>query len=121
MHMACDHTGWYAAAADKLLFQTVMAGAGLPTPDLLVVTRRHATLGQVVSLADHAEAEAFLRDPACQSAVCCDADQRRNIRDAHVSPGSATCAGERGGSCAAYLRGKRWVDRTQARLWGYSG
>ena len=64
MHMACNHTGWYAAAADNLLFQTVMAGAGLPTPDLLAVTRRHATLGQVVSLADHAEAEAFLRDPA---------------------------------------------------------
>ena len=61
--MACNHTGWYAAA-DKLLFQTVMAGAGLPTSDLLAVTRRHATLGQVVSLADHAEAEAFLRDPA---------------------------------------------------------
>ena len=30
MHMACNHTGWYAAA-DKLLFQTVMAGAGLPS------------------------------------------------------------------------------------------
>ena len=35
MHMACNHTGWYAAAADKLLFQTVMAEAGLPTPALV--------------------------------------------------------------------------------------
>ena len=38
MHMACNHTGWYAAAADKLLFHTVMAGARLPTPTLLATT-----------------------------------------------------------------------------------
>jgi len=39
MHIACNNAGWYATAADKLLFQTIMAGAGLPVPPLLAVTR----------------------------------------------------------------------------------
>ena len=33
MHIACNNTGWYATAADKLLFQTLMAGAGFPGPE----------------------------------------------------------------------------------------
>ena len=64
MHLACNHTGWYAAAADKLLFQTVMAGAGLPTPELLAVTRRTGTAGRTASLATPGQAEAFLREPS---------------------------------------------------------
>ncbi len=64
MHMACNHTGWYAAAADKLLFQAVMAGAGLPVPELLAVTRRPGLAGKVPCLAGVAEIEGFLRQPS---------------------------------------------------------
>ncbi len=63
MHMACNHTGWYAAAADKLLFQAVMAGAGLPVPELLAVTRRPGLAGKVPCLAGVAGIEGFLRQP----------------------------------------------------------
>ncbi len=61
MHMACNHTGWYAAAADKLLFQAVMAGAGLPVPELPAVTRRPGLAGKAPCLADLAEIGGFLR------------------------------------------------------------
>jgi hypothetical protein len=30
MHLACNDPGWYAAAADKLLFQILMAGSMFP-------------------------------------------------------------------------------------------
>ena len=36
MHLACNDSGWYAAAADKLLFQTLMAGSGFPVPAIRV-------------------------------------------------------------------------------------
>jgi hypothetical protein len=32
MHLACNDSGWYAAAADKLLFQILMAGSRFPVP-----------------------------------------------------------------------------------------
>jgi len=64
MHIACNNTGWYAAAADKLLFQTLMTGAGFPGPELLAVTAlgRRVPGGRV--LRDQAEITGFLRDPA---------------------------------------------------------
>jgi hypothetical protein len=64
MHIACNNTGWYAAAADKLLFQTLMTGAGFPGPELLAVTApgRRVPGGRV--LRDQAEIDGFLRDPA---------------------------------------------------------
>jgi hypothetical protein len=64
MHIACNNTGWYATAADKLLFQTLMAGAGFPGPELLAVTAagRRVPGGRV--LRDPAEIAGFLRDPA---------------------------------------------------------
>jgi len=63
MHVACNDTGWYAAAADKLLFHTLMAGAGLPTPELLAVAGpgRLAPSGPVLPDAD--SAARFLRNP----------------------------------------------------------
>ena len=63
MHMACNHTGRYAAVADKPLFQTVMAGTGLPTPELFAVTRRTGAGITSQFLADTREAEASLRQP----------------------------------------------------------
>jgi len=35
MHLTCNDPGWCAVAADKLLFQALMAGARLPVPPLL--------------------------------------------------------------------------------------
>ena len=32
MHVACNDRHWYQTAADKVLFQTIMAGAALPVP-----------------------------------------------------------------------------------------
>lgn len=64
MHIACNHAGWYAAAADKLLFHTLMAGAGMQRPELLAITQpgRRPPGGRVL----HGEEiiAAFLRDPA---------------------------------------------------------
>ena len=64
MHIACNNTGWYATAADKLLFQTLMTGAGFPRPELLAVTApgRQVPGGRV--LRDQAEIAGFLRDPS---------------------------------------------------------
>lgn len=37
MHLACNDRSWFAPAADKLLFQTLVAGCGLPVPRLVAV------------------------------------------------------------------------------------
>ena len=39
MHLACNDRHWYQVAADKILFQTIMTGAGLPVPETLAVTQ----------------------------------------------------------------------------------
>ena len=39
MHLACNDRHWYQTAADKILFQTIMTGAGLPVPETLAVTQ----------------------------------------------------------------------------------
>ena len=62
MHMACNNTGWYAVAADKLLFQTVMSGAGLPVPTLLAVTDPARSSAGALTLQDAAQVKAFLRE-----------------------------------------------------------
>ena len=62
MHMACNNTGWYATAADKLLFHTLMTGAALPTPELLAVTKSGRLVPGVRVLAEEAGIAAFLRD-----------------------------------------------------------
>ena len=63
MHMACNHTGWYAAAADKLLFQTLMAGSCHPMPELLAVAHPDRRLNGHRSLRNKGEIVAFLREP----------------------------------------------------------
>jgi hypothetical protein len=44
MHLACNDPGWASVSTDKLQFYTLMAGAGLPTPDTVGVAsdRPHA-------------------------------------------------------------------------------
>ena len=64
MFVSCNHTGWYATAIDRLLFQTVMASAGLPTPGKLAVTRRTGFAGGAASLATASESQVFLREPS---------------------------------------------------------
>jgi hypothetical protein len=39
MHLVCNDRHWYQTAADKILFQTIMTGAGLPVPEMLAVTQ----------------------------------------------------------------------------------
>ena len=62
MHIACNNAGWYAAAADKLLFHTLMTGASLPKPELLAITNPGRLVSSVPVLAGEAEIAAFLRD-----------------------------------------------------------
>ena len=63
MHLACNDSGWYAAAADKLLFQTLMAGSGFPVPPLLAVTQTQRRAGEACGLVGRREIVRFLRDP----------------------------------------------------------
>ena len=62
MHIACNNAGWYAAAADKLLFNTLMTGVSLPTPQLLAITKTGRLVSGVPVLAGEAGIAAFLRD-----------------------------------------------------------
>ena len=62
MHIACNNTSWYATAADKLLFHTLMTGARLPRPALLAITRADRLAQGATVLADEAATTAFLRD-----------------------------------------------------------
>ncbi len=62
MHLACNHTGLYAAAADKLLFQILMAGVGLPTPQLLAIARPKRQAANVRCLETTHQVAAFLRE-----------------------------------------------------------
>jgi hypothetical protein len=50
MHLACNDRHWYQTAADKILFQTIMTGAGLPVPETLAVTQPLRWLPQAHSL-----------------------------------------------------------------------
>ena len=64
MHIACNNTGWYATAPDKLLFLTLMTGAGLRHPETLAITDPGRLLPHGHVLRDEREIAAFLRDCA---------------------------------------------------------
>ena len=64
MHIACNNTGWYATAADKLLFHFLMTGAGVMVPTLLAVTEGARSSPGAKRLRGKAAIAAFLRDPA---------------------------------------------------------
>jgi hypothetical protein len=63
MHIACNEAAWYATAADKLLFQTVMTGAGLAVPPLLAATGAGRRAGDTRIFGSADEIAVFLRDP----------------------------------------------------------
>jgi hypothetical protein len=63
MHLACNDSGWYAAAADKLLFQILMAGSMFPVPPLLAVTQAVRRAGEARTLRNSPEIARFLREP----------------------------------------------------------
>ena len=62
MHIRCNDAGWYAAAADKLPFHTLMTGVSLPTPQLLAIAKPGRLVSGVPVVAHEAEIAAFLRD-----------------------------------------------------------
>lgn len=63
MHLSCNSQYWYGTAADKILFHTIMAGAGLPVPDLLAITAQNRSIPGIPALGDPAAVAALLRRP----------------------------------------------------------
>jgi len=61
MHLARNDPGWYAVAADKLLFHTLMVGSRLPVPPLLAVAQTERRAGEAVALNGPREITRFLR------------------------------------------------------------
>lgn len=64
MHVACNDRHWYQTAADKILFQTIMTGAGLPVPETLAVTQPLRWLPQAEALSEPERLANWLRDQA---------------------------------------------------------
>ena len=64
MHLACNDQHWYQTAADKILFQTIMTGAGLPVPETLAVTQPSRWVSRAASLSDPNALAEWLRNPA---------------------------------------------------------
>ena len=62
MHLACNKPDWQAAASDKLLFHSIMRGAGLPVPELLAIAHASRSLPGVRSLRTQDDLAWFLRD-----------------------------------------------------------
>jgi hypothetical protein len=63
MHLACNDPSWYAVAADKLLFHTLMVGSRLPVPPLLAVTQTGRRAGEACALEGPHEITRLLRSP----------------------------------------------------------
>jgi len=64
MHVAAGSREWFAASADKILFHSIMDGAGLRVPSLLAITQTNRRLPNVPTLAEAGALATFLRDPA---------------------------------------------------------
>lgn len=52
MHARCNDPGWFAIAHDKLVFQAVLQGLGLPVPSLLAVYNPARTVGLALQARD---------------------------------------------------------------------
>jgi hypothetical protein len=63
MHLACNSQYWYCAAADKILYHTIMAGAAMPIPDLVAISAENRTVSGIPNLTNPADLAALLRQP----------------------------------------------------------
>jgi hypothetical protein len=63
MHLACNSRYWYGAAADKILFHTIMKGACLPVPDLIAMAAAGRTVSNIPNLVQSSSMAALLRRP----------------------------------------------------------
>jgi len=63
MHLACNSEYWYCAAADKILYHTIMSGAGLPIPDLIAISAQGRAIPGIPNLTDADALAALLRQP----------------------------------------------------------
>lgn len=62
MHVACNDQHLYQTAADKILFQTIMTGAGLPILETLAVTQPLCWLPNAAALSNPNLLAEWLRD-----------------------------------------------------------
>ena len=62
MHVAAGSREWFAASADKNLFQSVMAAARLRTPETLTITQAGRHLAEIPTIADADSLARFLCD-----------------------------------------------------------
>ena len=88
MHAAAGAREWFAASADKILFQSIMDGAGLRTPEPLAVTQAGRYLPNAQIITDPAALADRLRDPVHLSALC--QTGRREIQP--LRPGAQTAS-----------------------------
>ena len=64
MHVAAGAREWFAAAADKILFQSIMDGVALPTSELIAITQAGRLLPNAPTIADAGVLATKLRDPS---------------------------------------------------------
>jgi len=64
MHIACNDSHWYQTAADKILFQTISKGAGLPVPETLAITQHQRWLAQAETVSEPKQLASWLRRKA---------------------------------------------------------
>jgi hypothetical protein len=63
MHLPCNSQYWYCAAADKILFHTIMSDAEMPVPDLIAISAEGRAIAGVPNLTDQASLASLLRQP----------------------------------------------------------
>jgi hypothetical protein len=63
MHLACNSQYWYCAAADKILFHTIMTGVQMPIPDLIAISAQGRAIPGIPNLTDADALSALLRMP----------------------------------------------------------
>ena len=61
MHLACNSQYWYCAAADKILFHTIMSGAVMPIPDLIAISAENRTVSGIRNLTNADDLATLLR------------------------------------------------------------
>ena len=64
MHVAAGAREWFATSADKILFQSIMDGVGLRTPELTAITQAGRYLPDAPIITDPAALADRLRDPS---------------------------------------------------------